>query len=146
MASAQHILIVVDGKKVCIYLHTLPATGGRCNLLNGYRCILYNTLDNLHALLAAHARTRGGEQAMSQDTWCQVFNIIRLDIVAPVQCGQGFACSIEGKGATRADAKLNGRISACRTHDCKEVTFYLGLPIHLTNDILQLKDLVGSDH
>src|SRR5437667_8926848 len=119
MASAQHILIVVDGKKVCIYLHTLPATGGRCNLLNGYRCILYNTLDNLCALLAAHARTRCGEQAMSQDTWCQVFDIIRLNIVAPVQGGQCFACSIESKSATRADIKLNRRIPACRTYDCK---------------------------
>src|SRR5437588_1855942 len=37
-------------------------------------------------------------------------------------------------------------MATCRTHDCKQVTLHLRLPMHLANGTLQFKHLVGSDH
>src|SRR6266566_676762 len=49
----EQILIVVGGKEVCNHRHPLPTTRW-CNVLNRYRCVLYDCVDNFYTLLSAH--------------------------------------------------------------------------------------------
>src|SRR5437764_2520902 len=61
-ASFEQFLIIVDGHvilsasegSVSIHLHILPATRRWRNFLNRHRCVLYDSVDNLHILLPAN--------------------------------------------------------------------------------------------
>src|SRR6266480_2397261 len=79
---------------------------------------------------------------MGWDTCCEVFDIIRLNIIAPLQCGKCLACTVEGKRSARADAKLHRSMATCRSYDCQQVTLHLRLPTHLANCLQRFKYLL----
>src|SRR5581483_5008998 len=78
---------------------------------------------------------------MSQHARCQVFDIIRLYEVAPLDGCICLTGAIERECPSWTHTKLYGGMVARAPHDCQQVAFYFWLPLHITNSLLHTDNL-----